>query len=87
MIEELDMVALTVDLPEYNLRTHDVGAVVLVHGDHDGYEVEFVTITGETARVKQSICSIVAGSQCGCEYCPEIRKGVASIARQYSLQS
>ncbi|MBL8161274.1 MAG: DUF4926 domain-containing protein [Anaerolineae bacterium] len=51
MIEELDMVALTVDLPEYNLRTHDVGAVVLVHGDHDGYEVEFVTITGETVAI------------------------------------
>ncbi|MDD4890934.1 MAG: DUF4926 domain-containing protein [Phycisphaerae bacterium] len=50
MIAELDVVALTVDLPEEHLRRGDLGTVVLVHGEN-GYEVEFVTLTGETVAV------------------------------------
>ncbi len=48
MIEELERVILTVDIPEQSLQTGDVGTVVLVHGDYIGYEVEFVALTGET---------------------------------------
>ena len=50
MIAELDQVILTVDLPEHGLRSGDMGTVVLCHGDR-GYEVEFVTLDGETVAV------------------------------------
>ncbi|MFB2981500.1 DUF4926 domain-containing protein [Microseira sp. BLCC-F43] len=39
MIAELDRVALTTDLPEYSLRTGDIGTVVLVHKEGLGSEV------------------------------------------------
>ncbi len=51
MMEELDRVVLTVDLPEHGLRRGDVGTVVLVHRGGEGYEVEFVTLTGDTLAV------------------------------------
>jgi hypothetical protein len=51
MIRELDAVVLTRDLPDYGLEAGDVGAVVLVHRDGVGYEVEFVTFAGETIAV------------------------------------
>ncbi len=47
MIEELERVALTSDLPEYGLKAGDVGMVAHIHGDHRGYAVEFVTLSGE----------------------------------------
>ena len=51
MIRELDSVVLATDLPEYGLKRGDVGTVVLIHGDGKGYEVEFVTLDGETMAV------------------------------------
>jgi len=51
MIEELDAVVLTRDLPEEQLAVGDVGTVVLVHGGGAGYEVEFTTLTGDTVAV------------------------------------
>jgi hypothetical protein len=50
MIAERDNVVLTVDVPQHRLREGDVGTVVLVH-DGDGYEVEFMTLDGETVAV------------------------------------
>jgi hypothetical protein len=50
MINELDTVVLTEDLPEYALKQGDIGTVVLVH-DLTGYEVEFMTLDGETHAV------------------------------------
>ena len=50
MIKELDTVVLTVDLPESGLKKGDIGTVVLVHGTA-GYEVEFITLAGETLAV------------------------------------
>lgn len=47
-IHELDAVALTGDLPGYGLKRGDVGAVVLVHGNGEAYEVEFVGYDGHT---------------------------------------
>lgn len=47
-LRELDSVVLTEDLPEYGLKCGDLGTIVLVHRDGTGYEVEFVTLTGET---------------------------------------
>jgi hypothetical protein len=50
MINELDSVALVKDLPEYGLKAGDVGTVVLLHGNR-GYEVEFMTLNGDTVAV------------------------------------
>lgn len=51
MISELDVVVLTRNLPEYGLEAGDVGTVVMVHQERAGYEVEFMTLTGETLAV------------------------------------
>jgi hypothetical protein len=65
MINELDRVVLTTDLPEHGLRDGDVGTVVLVHGNGEGYEVEFVTLTGETVAVvslpRESVRPVLTG--------------------------
>jgi hypothetical protein len=50
MMNELDRAVLTTDLPEYGLSAGDLGTIVLVHGK-EGYEVEFVTLNGETLAV------------------------------------
>jgi hypothetical protein len=51
MIQELDTVILTRDMPQQKLRKGDLGAVVLVHRDGLAYEVEFVTLGGQTLAV------------------------------------
>ena len=50
MFEETDTAVLVVDLPEYGLKAGDVGTVMLVHG-REGYEVEFITLSGEMVAV------------------------------------
>lgn len=50
MLKELDTVVLTEDIPTYGLKRGDVGTIVLLHGDL-GYEVEFVSLKGETLAV------------------------------------
>ena len=55
VLQETDMAVLTVDLPEYGLKVGDVGTVMLVHGQN-GYEVEFMTLDGETLAVTCSNC-------------------------------
>jgi hypothetical protein len=51
MIQELEDVILTCDLPEHRLRRGDIGTVVLVHQAGKGYEVEFTTLDGETVAI------------------------------------
>lgn len=48
MLNDLDTVALTRDLPEAGLVAGDVGAVVHVYGAGAAFEVEFVDLKGET---------------------------------------
>ncbi|MBL8867551.1 MAG: DUF4926 domain-containing protein [Gemmataceae bacterium] len=50
MLDELTVVALTEDLPDLGLLAGDLGTIVLVHTDR-GYEVEFLTLSGETVAV------------------------------------
>jgi len=50
-IKELDVVALTCDLPGHGLKRGDVGAVVLVHGDGEAFEVEFIDYDGHTVAL------------------------------------
>ena len=51
MIEELSNIVLTCDLPDHGLAAGDIGTVVLVHDEGKGYEVEFMTLDGETIAV------------------------------------
>jgi hypothetical protein len=46
-IQLLDVVALTMDMPKYNLFRGEIGAVVECY-PNDGYEVEFVALDGYT---------------------------------------
>jgi hypothetical protein len=48
MIKLLDVVALTTDLPEYNLWRGQVGTVVEMLADGVAYEVEFSDREGRT---------------------------------------
>jgi predicted component of viral defense system (DUF524 family) len=51
MIKEHDRVVLTSDLPNQKLRSGDVGTVVHVYKEGAGFEVEFVTLSGDTVAV------------------------------------
>jgi hypothetical protein len=51
MINELDTVVLTRDLPGTDLRAGDVGAVVHVYPGASAFEVEFVAGDGSTIAV------------------------------------
>lgn len=51
MIDELDSVVLTRDVPESGLAEGDVGTVVHRYGGRERYEVEFVTGGGRTVAV------------------------------------
>jgi hypothetical protein len=45
MIKEHDIVVLAEDVPEEGLTAGDVGTVVHIHNNVEGYEVEFMTLT------------------------------------------
>ena len=51
MIREHDCVVLTQDLPDEGLQTGDIGTVVHIHQEGAGYEVEFMTLAGETVAI------------------------------------
>ena len=59
MIKEHDCVVLTKDLPEEKLKAGDVGTVVHIHKNEAGYEVEFMTLSGETLTVVTLMASQV----------------------------
>lgn len=50
MIRELDRVVLTTSLRKHRLKRGDIGTVVMKH-DSRGYEVEFMTLDGNTVAV------------------------------------
>ena len=50
-IKEHDCVVLTANLPEENLEAGDVGTIVHIHKGGVAYEVEFVTLAGDTIAV------------------------------------
>ena len=51
MIKEYERVVLTKDLPQYHLTAGDMGVVVMIHGDHEGYELEIFSADGHTLDV------------------------------------
>jgi hypothetical protein len=50
-MEELDLVVLTHDIPDYGLQLGDVGTIVHRYADGQAWEVEFVTAEGQTVAV------------------------------------
>ena len=51
MIKEHECVVLTRDLAAEGLKAGDIGTVVHIHGGGAAYEVEFMTLAGETVSV------------------------------------
>jgi hypothetical protein len=51
MVQEHERIVLTADLPAQGLRAGDVGTVVHVYNEGRAYEVEFVSLDGETSIV------------------------------------
>jgi Domain of unknown function (DUF4926) len=59
MIKEHDFVVLTEDLPKERLKAGDIGTVVHIHENGAGYELEFMTLTGETIAIVTLLASQV----------------------------
>lgn len=59
MIKEHDCVVLTSDIPTDGLKAGDVGTVVHIHRAGTAFEVEFMTLTGQTVAV-----ATVLAAQC-----------------------
>ena len=51
MIKEHDCVVLTTKVPDEGLEAGDLGTVVHIHNGGEGYEVEFMMLTGETVAI------------------------------------
>jgi hypothetical protein len=51
MMKEHDRVVLKKSVPEQRLKAGDVGTVVHVHRKGEAFEVEFLTLNGETVGV------------------------------------
>ncbi len=51
MIREHDCIVLTQDIPDEGLQAGDVGTLVHIHQSGAAYEVEFMTLTGQTVAV------------------------------------
>ena len=64
-INELEDVILTCDLPEHGLSVGDIGTVVLVHRENKGYEVEFISLDGDTIAVVTLMPNQVRPAQSG----------------------
>jgi hypothetical protein len=58
-IQEHECVVLTADIQAEGLEAGDVGTVVHVHGDGEAFEVEFMTLAGDTLAV-----ATVSANQC-----------------------
>lgn len=52
MIAEYERVILTKDIPKADLKAGDVGVVVEIYNDGEGYEVEFFASNGDTVAVE-----------------------------------
>ena len=59
MIKEHDRVVLKSEIREEGLKAGDVGTVVHVHQGGEAFEVESVTLGGETVAIATSLASQV----------------------------
>ena len=56
-IKEFDRIILNIDLPQSGLERGDIGNVVMVYNNGEGYEVEFITFDGKTVAVETLLAS------------------------------
>jgi len=59
MIKEHERVVLLSEIPKEGLKAGDVGTVVHVHKGSEAFEVEFITLDGETVAVATLLASQV----------------------------
>jgi hypothetical protein len=64
MIKEHDCVVLTANVPDEGLEAGDIGTVVNIHKGGEGYEVEFMTLTGKTVAIVTLLASQVRPLNC-----------------------
>ena len=57
MIKEHGRIVLTVDIPQDGLKAGDVGTVIHVHRQGEAFEVEFLTLDGETIAITTVLAS------------------------------
>lgn len=63
MIREHASVVLMEPLPALGLEAGDVGVVVHVHRDGEAYEVEFLTLDGDTVAVETLLSAQVRAAR------------------------
>ncbi|KAF0152260.1 MAG: hypothetical protein FD143_1182 [Ignavibacteria bacterium] len=51
-MKENDIVVLTIDITKSNLKSGDLGVIVMCHRNGEAFEVEFVKFNGETISVE-----------------------------------
>jgi hypothetical protein len=51
MIKEHDRVVLLKDIPEEGLKTGDVGTIVHIYRQGEAFELEFMTLDGDTIAI------------------------------------
>jgi hypothetical protein len=52
MIEEFERIILTEDISGTELKKGDVGVVVEIYNEGEGYEVEFFALNGDTVAIE-----------------------------------
>ena len=52
MIKEFETIILTEDIPGTDLKKGDMGVVVEIYNQGEGYEVEFFALNGDTVAVE-----------------------------------
>ncbi|MCI0439528.1 MAG: DUF4926 domain-containing protein [Chloroflexi bacterium] len=57
MFKEHDRIVLTSDVSEEGLRAGDVGTIVHIHRGSEAFEVEFLTLDGDTAAIATVLAS------------------------------
>jgi len=65
MIQEYETVELETDLPKYGLHQGAKGTVVMVHGQGEGYEVEFFDQEGGTLVIATCLASQIRKRKSG----------------------
>ena len=51
MFKEHDRIVLTIDISDDGLKAGDVGTIVHVYPQREAFEVEFLTLDGDTAAI------------------------------------
>ena len=60
-IKLLDVVALTEDVPEHNLKRGDIGTVVEILSNSEAFEVEFSDANGQMSKCLSFLASQLSG--------------------------